>query len=455
MTTRSRRWPAKEAVVAFVSSPATGRFQAQRPHVGELLSQQSARAARVGPFVTLKKDGQFDVMPRSRVVASPARPARCGWRSPGRSRPRARRPVRASKKAGFPTCDARVKERKKYGLKKARKAPQQVQQAVQPLMGALFGTDGVRGLANADLTPELAMAVAGAAVRLWSPTTRRTPTAGRGRRGTRASGEMLQAVVVAGSTSAGATCRRTSAGTADPRPLRSSWRPTKRMSDRAVGLAQPDARQRAQLFARRQHRGRRRHRGRDEGRGRVPTRTTSDGAAVGRPRVADDADGSPYLAHLQQVVPSNGWTDCTLSSIARTGPPHASPRAVRRSRSARECDCGRARRPRNINEGVGPRISRGWSMRCAGRVPILGIAHDGDRSLLGGWTPPGRRSTAISCSAICGARVARGGPPAPGHGRCTGDEPTSGSITHARLRIDVAHHRRRDAMCSRRCGPRV
>ena len=30
-------------------------------------------------------------------------------------------------------------------------------------MGRLFGTDGVRGLANADLTPELALSVARAA----------------------------------------------------------------------------------------------------------------------------------------------------------------------------------------------------------------------------------------------------------------------------------------------------
>ena len=31
-------------------------------------------------------------------------------------------------------------------------------------MGKLFGTDGVRGLANADLTPELALALGRAAV---------------------------------------------------------------------------------------------------------------------------------------------------------------------------------------------------------------------------------------------------------------------------------------------------
>ena len=33
-------------------------------------------------------------------------------------------------------------------------------------MGRLFGTDGVRGLANGDLTPELALSVAVAAARV-------------------------------------------------------------------------------------------------------------------------------------------------------------------------------------------------------------------------------------------------------------------------------------------------
>ncbi|MGH3926997.1 MAG: hypothetical protein ACRDTT_29715, partial [Pseudonocardiaceae bacterium] len=33
-------------------------------------------------------------------------------------------------------------------------------------MRRLFGTDGVRGLANRELTPELALAVAGAAARV-------------------------------------------------------------------------------------------------------------------------------------------------------------------------------------------------------------------------------------------------------------------------------------------------
>ena len=37
-------------------------------------------------------------------------------------------------------------------------------------MGRLFGTDGIRGLANADLTPELALAVALAAAEVLAAT---------------------------------------------------------------------------------------------------------------------------------------------------------------------------------------------------------------------------------------------------------------------------------------------
>jgi phosphoglucosamine mutase len=76
-------------------------------------------------------------------------------------------------------------------------------------MGRLFGTDGIRGVANAELTPELAMSVAAAAVRVL---TRRAdadtaPTVVVGR-DPRASGEMLEAAVVAGLASAGARVLR-------------------------------------------------------------------------------------------------------------------------------------------------------------------------------------------------------------------------------------------------------
>jgi phosphoglucosamine mutase len=76
-------------------------------------------------------------------------------------------------------------------------------------MGArLFGTDGVRGRANADLTPELALSVARAAAGVLADrdgTSRPVAVVGRD---PRASGEMLEAAVVAGLTSAGAEVLR-------------------------------------------------------------------------------------------------------------------------------------------------------------------------------------------------------------------------------------------------------
>ncbi|MEU0495366.1 phosphoglucosamine mutase [Mycobacterium sp. NPDC006124] len=69
-------------------------------------------------------------------------------------------------------------------------------------MGRLFGTDGVRGVANTDLTAELALALGSAAARRLGTSVgkRRVAVVGRD---PRASGEMLEAAVVAGITSEG------------------------------------------------------------------------------------------------------------------------------------------------------------------------------------------------------------------------------------------------------------
>lgn len=69
-------------------------------------------------------------------------------------------------------------------------------------MGRLFGTDGVRGVANTDLTAELALAIGSAAARRLgsSGSKRRFAVVGRD---PRASGEMLEAAVIAGITSEG------------------------------------------------------------------------------------------------------------------------------------------------------------------------------------------------------------------------------------------------------------
>ena len=69
-------------------------------------------------------------------------------------------------------------------------------------MARLFGTDGVRGIANQELTPELAFALGRAgAVVLANGSSRPRVLIGRD---TRISGQMLEAALVAGVTSAGA-----------------------------------------------------------------------------------------------------------------------------------------------------------------------------------------------------------------------------------------------------------
>ncbi|MGV0741308.1 phosphoglucosamine mutase [Mycolicibacterium sp. XJ870] len=75
-------------------------------------------------------------------------------------------------------------------------------------MGRLFGTDGVRGVANRDLTAELALALGAAAARRLGVSTghgRRLAVVGRD---PRASGEMLEAAVIAGLTSEGVDALR-------------------------------------------------------------------------------------------------------------------------------------------------------------------------------------------------------------------------------------------------------
>ncbi len=76
------------------------------------------------PFVTLGAESRFDVMARisGGGVTGQAGALRLGVTRALTLVDPENRP--ALKKAGFLTRDARVKERKKYGLKKARKAPQ-------------------------------------------------------------------------------------------------------------------------------------------------------------------------------------------------------------------------------------------------------------------------------------------------------------------------------------------
>ena len=69
-------------------------------------------------------------------------------------------------------------------------------------MGRLFGTDGVRGVANIELTPELAYRLARAATLYFGEGSEEKPVIMIGR-DTRISGPMFEASLIAGITSAG------------------------------------------------------------------------------------------------------------------------------------------------------------------------------------------------------------------------------------------------------------
>ena len=79
-------------------------------------------------------------------------------------------------------------------------------------MGRIFGTDGVRGVAGVELTAQLAMDLAVAAVPVLAPAVAavghaRRPSAVIGR-DSRASGDFLEAAVVAGLASSGVDVHR-------------------------------------------------------------------------------------------------------------------------------------------------------------------------------------------------------------------------------------------------------
>ncbi len=74
-------------------------------------------------------------------------------------------------------------------------------------MGRLFGTDGVRGVANSDLTCELAMSVGRAAAAVLTDSAKRRPKILIGK-DTRISSDMLEAAMIAGLCSVGANVVR-------------------------------------------------------------------------------------------------------------------------------------------------------------------------------------------------------------------------------------------------------
>ena len=114
----------KEAIVRVRLVPGTGQYKLNGRTLEEYFPNKVHQQAINEPFVTLEKSGQYDVIARlngggvsGQAGALRLAIARALIEADAEDRP-------ALKKEGFLTRDARVKERKKYGLKKARKAPQ-------------------------------------------------------------------------------------------------------------------------------------------------------------------------------------------------------------------------------------------------------------------------------------------------------------------------------------------
>ena len=114
----------KEAVVRVRLVPGSGSYKLNGRTLENYFPNKVHQQMINEPFVTLEKAEQYDVIARlhgggisGQAGALRLAIARALIEVEPDDRP-------ALKKEGFLTRDPRIKERKKYGLKKARKAPQ-------------------------------------------------------------------------------------------------------------------------------------------------------------------------------------------------------------------------------------------------------------------------------------------------------------------------------------------
>jgi len=239
----------------------------------------------------------------------------------------------------------------------------------------LFGTDGVRGLANGELlTPELAVGLSASAARVLAERDRsHRPVAVVGR-DPRASGEMLEAAVVAGLASAGADAVRVgvlptpavahlvAALGADLGVMISASHNA--MPDNGIklfaagGHKLPDAIEHAI----------------EDGLDAATERPT--GSAVGRVRDLDDA-GDRYVEHLMAATPGPLTGLRVVVDCAHGAASVAAPLAYRRA-GADVVALHAEPDGLNINEGVGSTHLGSLQKAVLTHHADLGIAHDGD-----------------------------------------------------------------------------
>ncbi|MFZ0081933.1 MAG: 30S ribosomal protein S9 [Trebonia sp.] len=114
----------KEAIARVRIVPGTGQWSINGRPLDSYFPNKVHQQIVSEPFVLIGAEGKFDVLAR---IGGGGVTGQAGALRLGVARalilvdPENRPPL---KKAGFLTRDARVTERKKYGLKKARKAPQ-------------------------------------------------------------------------------------------------------------------------------------------------------------------------------------------------------------------------------------------------------------------------------------------------------------------------------------------
>jgi small subunit ribosomal protein S9 len=114
----------KEAVARVRMVPGTGNFDINGRSLEEYFPTRVHRMVALAPLKLLGREKDFDVIAtiKGGGIAGQAGAVRLGIaRSLLEMDPELRGQLKAE---GFLTRDAREKERRKYGLKKARKAPQ-------------------------------------------------------------------------------------------------------------------------------------------------------------------------------------------------------------------------------------------------------------------------------------------------------------------------------------------
>ncbi len=241
-------------------------------------------------------------------------------------------------------------------------------------MRRLFGTDGVRGLANGELlTPEFAVAVCAAAARRLARSSDTRPVAVVGR-DPRASGEMLEAAVVAGLASAGADAVRVGVlPTPAVAHLVSEFDADFGVMISASHNPMPD--NGIKLFAAGGHKLP------DEREAEIendlaPSGARPTGAAIGR--VRDRPDGADhYVEHLLACLPEPLSGVRVVVDCAHGAASGVAPEAYRRA-GADVVALNAEPDGLNINDGVGSTHLGGLQRAVREHGADIGVAHDGD-----------------------------------------------------------------------------